>query len=354
MENKAIVFTGPNTAELVAESIPEPKPGEVLVRLVRSAVSSGTERANVTGVPDNATSVYCDSPDDQVTWPRRGGYSSAGVVEAVGEGVTTVKAGDRVAASWTVHRHFVCVPEKLVYRLPDSVSFEQGALVHISTFPMSAIRKCRLEIGESSLVMGQGILGQFAVMLLRAAGSAPVIAADPVPEKRERSISLGADYAFDPMSADFAKKVKSVTDLGRKVQNGHTEDSGAKAVIEVTGNGAALDTALDAIAPFGRLALLGCTRDSNFSINYYRKVHGRGVTLVGAHTSARPVDESAAGWWTTRDDAKAFLNLLALGRVSLDGFVDEVRSPAECGEVYSRLARGGAFPNVQFNWEELK
>ena len=353
MENRAIVFTKPNTAELVVEPMPVPRPGEVLVRLVRSTISSGTERANVTGVPDNATSVYCNCPDEQVTWPRRGGYSSAGVVEAVGEGVTTVKVGDRVAASWTVHKHFVCVPEKLVYQLPDSVSFEHGSLVHISTFPMAAIRKCRLEIGESSLVMGQGILGQFAVMLLKAAGAAPIIAADPVPEKRDRSFSLGADYAFDPMSADFAEKVKSVTDTGRKVQNGHTEDSGAKVVIEVTGNGAALDTALDAIAPFGRLALLGCTRDSNFRINYYRKVHGRGVTLIGAHTSARPVEESAAGWWTTRDDALAFLNLLAFGRVSLDGFVDEVHSPAECEKVYARLAKGGAFPTIQFNWEEL-
>ena len=353
MENKAIVFTKPNTAELIAEPVPVPKRGEVLVRLVRSTISSGTERANVTGVSDNATSVYCNCPDEQVTWPRRGGYSSAGVVEAVGEGVTTVKVGDRVAASWTVHKHFVCVPEKLVYQLPDSVSFEHGSLVHISTFPMAAIRKCRLEIGESSLVMGQGILGQFSVMLLKAAGAAPIIAADPVPEKRDRSFSLGADYAFDPMSADFAEKVKSVTDTGRKVQNGHTEDSGAKVVIEVTGNGAALDTALDAIAPFGRLALLGCTRDSNFRINYYRKVHGRGVTLIGAHTSARPVEESAAGWWTTRDDALAFLNLLALGRVSLDGFVDEVHSPAECAKVYARLAKGGAFPTIQFNWEEL-
>ena len=350
MENKAIVFTGPNAAELVAEPVPEPKSGEVLVRLVRSTISSGTERANVTGVPDNATSIYCDCPDDQVTWPRRGGYSSSGVVEAVGEGVTTVKVGDRVAASWTVHRHFVCVPENLVYRLPEAVSFEHGALVHISTFPMAAIRKCRLEIGESSLVMGQGILGQFAVMLLRAAGAAPVIAADPVPEKRERSVSLGADYAFDPMSTDFAGKVKAITDAGRKVQNGHTEDSGAKVVIEVTGNGGALDMALDAIAPFGRLALLGCTRDSNFKINYYRKVHARGITLVGAHTAARPVEESSAGWWTTRDDAMAFLRLLAMGRISLDGFVDEVHSPAECGEVYARLAKGGAFPVVQFDW----
>lgn len=74
---------------------------------------------------------------------------------------------------------------------------------------------------------------------------------------------------------------------------------------------------------------------------------------VGAHTDARPDRESAPGWWTTRDDALAFIRLMEFSRISLDGFVDEVHSPAECGEVYSRLARGGAFPTVQFDWESI-
>ena len=352
MTNKGIVFTKKDTAELVEMPMPEPAAGEVLVRLVRSTISSGTERANVTGVPDNATGIYQTCPDDRVTWPRRGGYSSAGVVEAVGAGVKSVKAGDRVAMSWTTHQRYVCVPEKRVYLLPEAVSFELGALTHISTFPMAAVRKCRLEIGESALVMGQGVLGQLAVKLLKAAGAVPVIAADPVPEKRARAMELGADYAFDPLAKDFAEQVRAVTTTGRLVQEGRVADAGAKVVVEVTGNSGALNIALDAIAPFGRLSLLGCTRDSNFTINYYRKVHGRGVTLVGAHTNARPDDESSNGWWTTRDDALAFLELLSYGRISLDGFVAEVRKPEECGEVYARLAKGGAFPVVQFNWGE--
>lgn len=351
MGNKNIVFTKLNTAEVVERPLPKVRAGEVLVKLVRSCVSSGTERANLTGVPDNATSVYRDSPDDVITWPRQGGYSSAGVVEAVGKGVKSVKRGDRVALSWSVHAQYVCLPERLVYRMPDNVGFEQAALTHISTFPLAAIRKCRLEVGESALVMGQGVLGQMAVVLLRAAGAMPVIAVDPVAVRRRRALKLGADYAFDPLSPDFVEKVRAVTRTGRFVQNGRVEDCGAKVVVEVTGCGAALNTALDAIAPFGRLALLGCTRDSNFTVNYYRKVHGRGVTLVGAHTDARPDDESAAGWWTTRDDAQAFLRLLAGGRLALKGFVEETHRPEDCGEVYARLAKGGAFPTVQFAWD---
>jgi threonine dehydrogenase-like Zn-dependent dehydrogenase len=149
-----------------------------------------------------------------------------------------------------------------------------------------------------------------------------------------------------------------VTDPASKANTANVveiaEEAGAKVAIEVTGNGAALNTVLDAVAPFARVALLGCTRDSNFTINYYRKVHAQGVSLIGAHTMARPDAESSNGWWTTRDDAKAFLKMLALGRISLDGFVAEVHSPAECGEVYSRLCAGGAFPVVQFDWTRLE
>ena len=352
MTNTNIVFTKKDTAELVDRPMPEPKSDEVRVRLVRSCISSGTERVNLTGVPDNAVGVFTDPDKATVTFPRQGGYSSCGVVDAVGEDVVGLKAGDRVAMSWTVHAQYVCVPAERAYLIPENVSFADAAFAHISTFPMAAIRKCRLEIGEPALVMGQGVLGQIAVMLLKAGGAAPVIAADPDAAKRETALRLGADFAFDPLAPGFAEKVKAVARGGRKALEGNVDDDGAKVIIEVTGNGGALNMALDAAAPFARLALLGCTRDSNFTVNYYRKVHARGVTMVGAHTAARPSCESAAGWWTTRDDARTFLRLLSLGRISLEGFVAETHRPQDCADVYRRLARGGAFPTVQFDWTD--
>ena len=351
---KSILFTEKNKAELVEEAKPEPKAGEVVVRLVRSCISSGTERANITGVPDGATGIFGDENDMRVTWPRRGGYSSSGIVESIGDGVSSVKPGDRVAMSWSWHKEYMNLPEGQVYRIPENVSFQDAAFAHISTFPAAAIRKCRLEFGESAIIMGQGVLGQLAVKLLRAAGAAPVIAADPILEKRKEALALGADFAFDPLAPDFAAQVKAVTESDRRTHMGRKPDIGAKVAIEVTGNGAALNSVLDAVAPFARVALLGCTRDSNFTINYYRKVHAQGVSLIGAHTMARPDAESSNGWWTTRDDAQAFLKLLSLGRVSLDGFVAEVHSPEECGEVYARLAAGGAFPVVQFDWTRIE
>ena len=346
--NPNIVFTSAGVAELIDRPMTDPKSGEVLVRVVRSCISSGTERANLIGVPDGGVGIFDTATT--ATWPRQCGYSTSGVVEKLGEGVTGLKVGDRVAMSWTLHSAHVCVPAGNAYRIPDGVSFEQAALTHISTFPMAAVRKCRLEIGEGAIVMGQGILGQLAVLILKAAGATPVIAADPVAEKRTRALALGADFALDPTAVDFAAQAKSLCPSEYRKIFGRVEMSGPKVGIEVTGVGAALNGVLDVIAPFGRIALLGCTRDSDFTVDYYHKVHGRGVTLVGAHTACRNSDESAPGWWTQRDDALAFLRLLALGRISLAGFVDEVHKISACGDVYARLARGGAFPVVQFDW----
>lgn len=334
MKNQRIVFTAPGVAELVDCPMPEVGANDVRVRVAISSISSGTERANVSGDPN----ISYVSTDQTVRFPRYGGYSTSGIVDAVGANVKSVKPGDRVAMSWTTHCRTVTVNENNVYLLPDSISFEAGALIHIATFPLAAIRKCRVEIGESAIVMGQGVLGLIAVQLLRAAGAVPIIAADPNPTCREKALKFGADYALDPFAPDFAATVKSLT------------RGGVKAAIEVTGNGKALDNVLDCMARFGRVALLGCTRHSDFTIDYYRKVHGPGITLVGAHTNARPQHESSSGWWTQRDDALALIALSERGRIDLGSMVEDTCRPEDAPEVYKRLTNSPSFPITQFNW----
>ena len=336
MKVKQIVFTKPCVAELLETEIDAPKANEVQVRLAVSTISSGTERANLVGDPNVGPNSA-----GAVVFPRVLGYSSSGVVEAVGEGVNDFKVGDRVAMSWTTHTQVLNINQNNVYKLPDNVSFNDGALLHISTFPLAALRKCRLEIGESAIVMGMGVLGLVAIPLLKAAGAVPVIAVDPVPEKREKALAVGADYALDPFDKDFAKTANELT------------DGGAKVGIEVTGVGAGLDGILDCMARFGRVALLGCTRNKEFTIDYYRKVHGPGITLVGAHTQARPENESHGGWWTQKDDINTTLKLTEMGRIKLSDIIDEIHSPEEATEVYARLGNEKSFPMVQFDWSEL-
>ena len=337
MQLKQIIFPRANCAELQEVEAKILGPKDVMVRTEVSTVSPGTERANIIG---DANVAGRHAPE--VRFPRSSGYNSAGVVERVGEAVTSVVPGDRVVVYWGKHISYNIVPEEQVVKMPDGVSFEEGALSFIATFPLAAIRKCRLEIGEPAMVMGLGLLGQLAIRLLRAAGAYPVIGVDPVVSRRQEALDGGADHVFDPFEEGFADKVKAVT------------GGGAKVCIEVTGVGAGMDGALDCMAKFGRMALLGCTRDKNFNIDYYRKVHCPGITLIGAHTNARPKEESHPGWFTHRDDINAVLQLQVGGRLDFKPMLTEHYSPAECAAVYDRIINDRTFPTVaQFDWRKL-
>ncbi len=336
MLRRRIIFPAVNRAELVEETIPdEPAPDQVLVKTAYTTVSPGTERANITGNPNVAGPAA-----PSVAFPRGCGYSASGEVVRVGAAVKRVKPGDRVIPYWTSHADYNLVPESRVVRIPDErVGLREAAAVFISTFPMAALRKTRLEAGESCLVMGLGLLGQFAVRIARAAGAVPVIAADPVASRRADALAGGADCALDPFEEGFAQRVKALT------------EGGVNAAIEVTGQGAGLDETLDCMARFGRVALLGCTRDKEFTIDYYRKVHSPGITLIGAHTNARPTGESHPGWFTHDDDIKAILRLCAGGRLDIASMLGELHAPETCQAVYDRLIRDRDFPMlVQFDW----
>ena len=339
MKIKHIVFTEINKAELLDMNLREPRDKEVLVKTKISTISSGTERANITGDPNvNANGA------SGVVFPRSSGYNSVGEVVAVGDAVTSVKPGDRVVVYWGKHRSYNLVNENNVVKVENSaISDNSAAMSFIASFPMAAIRKTRIEMGESAMVMGLGILGIIGVKLLRAAGAVPIVAVDPNPERRELARKCGADFVFDPFDENFAENVKAVT------------NGGVNVCIEVTGVGAGFNEALDCMKRFGRVALLGCTRNSDFTVDYYKKIHSPGITVIGAHTIARPEVESHAGWFTHRDDISSILALISGERIELDSLVSEVNSPEDCPSVYERLVNDKNFPiGVQFDWTKLK
>lgn len=341
MQNWQIVFTGVNTAELLQTEYRAPREKEVAVATAFSTVSCGTEKANIMGNPHIAPLV----PEEKasVTFPRQAGYSSAGTVIATGKNVERVKAGDRVVVYWGKHAKYNTVLESQIVKIEEeNLSFQEAALSFIATFPLAAIRKTRLEIGEAALVMGLGLLGQLAIRLLRAAGAVPIVGIDPVEARRLEALHGGADYVLDPAEKNFADVVREKT------------HGGANVAIEVTGVGAGLNGALDCMARFGRVALLGCTRNKDFTVDYYRKVHFPGITLIGAHTMARPSYESHPGYFTHEDDIKAVLRLCESRRIDLKSMIKEVHSPQECPEVYQRLVCEADFPvAVQFDWRKV-
>ena len=331
MTTKTIVFTAPRTAELLERPLDPVAPGMVRAKTEFTMVSGGTERANLC--------FY-------TKFPKVLGYCAVGRVTETGEGVTGVRPGDRVLIYHGKHTAYNTVPENNVTLVTDeSLDSLDAVFVIMATMGLGGVRHLALEIGESAMVIGLGLLGVFAVQFARLSGACPVIAADPNPERRALALRLGADHALDPLEADFPEKVKALT-----------HGNGVNACVEVTGAAAALKEALACMALRGRISLLGCTRKSDCEIDYYNEIHRPGITLIGAHNFIpRRKLESAPGNWTHQDDCRAVLDLLSAGRVQTRPVLSRVVKPEEAPEIYRQLCEDKDFPlGTVFDWRDEK
>lgn len=332
MTSKKISFTAIHKAELVEGELRELNENEVLTEMEYTVISGGTERACIMG--SNNTSQK---------FPMSLGYCGVGHVTQVGSAVTSIAVGDRVLVYHGIHAKYNIRPEADITKVTnENISSLDAAFVIIASMGLGGVRKLEIELGESAMVMGLGLLGMFAVQFLRLNGAYPVIAADLNPARRELALKLGADYAFDPSSPDFVEQVKAVT-----------KGKGVRATVEVTGVSAAMKQALECASWMGRVSLLGCTRVSDCAVDYYQQVHCPGVKLIGAHNFVRPKVESYPHHWTHQDDCKAILDLIAAGRIQVEPIVSRVVSPEDCTEIYNQLCDDPAFPmGTVFDWRD--
>lgn len=334
MKRRIIAFTSVRTVAVQEQDLRPLGEHEVLVRNEVSAISAGTERACLLDLPNLA-----DAKPGQ--FPKYVGYSGVGVVIDRGSAVTSVAVGDRVLTHWgSAHSDHNYVSEDNVVRI-DAASLrpDHAVFAVIAGFSLNAVRKTRFELGESAAVVGMGILGTFALALLRSAGAVPLVAADLSAPRRALALALGAHHAVDPTEPGYADRVRAAT------------GGGARVVIEVTGQAVALQQALSFTARFGRVALLGCTRVSDAAIDFYRDVHRPGIEILGAHTHARATRESRPHAWTWQDDARALMALMNDGRLAMDRIVSAAFAPHHAPEVYQRLIDDPDFPvGAVFDW----
>ena len=333
MKNKKIYFTEIHKAELLEEEVCDLRSDEVLVEMEYTVVSGGTERACILGMNNTVQ-----------TFPLSLGYCGVGRVLKIGDEVKSVSIGDRVLVYHGNHAKYNVRPEADITKVTDdAIASSDAAFVIIASMGLGGVRKLEIELGESAMVMGLGLLGMFSVQFCRLCGAYPVIAADLNPARRELALKLGADYAFDPAAPDFVEQVMAVT--GGK---------GVKATVEVTGVSAAMKQALECASWLGRISLLGCTRVSDCAVDYYQQVHCPGVKLIGAHNFVRPKVESYPHHWTHQDDCKAILDLLGAGRIQVAPIVSRVVSPTDAPEIYNQLCDDPKFPmGTVFDWRDM-
>jgi 2-desacetyl-2-hydroxyethyl bacteriochlorophyllide A dehydrogenase len=225
-------------AELREELVAPPGPGELRVRALASGVSQGTELLVYRG------EVRPDLPLDLPTlagsfaFPIKHGYAAVGGVLDVGGDVAGFAPGDLVFAHHP-HQSLYVVPAGSAVRLPCGISPELGVFLANLETAVNVLLDTPLHLGETAVVLGQGIVGLLITQLLKLAGACHVVAVEPLVARRAAALRVGADYALSP-EEEIVQRVRELTD-GR----------GADVAIEVSGTCAGLQAAIEAVADEG-------------------------------------------------------------------------------------------------------
>lgn len=319
-----------------AEFSPDLAPHQVLVKADFDLISAGTELANYHMLPNTVTA--------ENGFPIQTGYSVSGHVVEIGSEVKTLQVGDNVVVSWRGHRSWFICEENVLFKIPKGIDQKDAAFAHLCSFSLLGVRKLNLQLGEAVMIAGQGVLGLLAAQIARLSGASPVLVCDFSPERRALALQLGADYALDPRESGFVEHVKKLTD-GR----------GPEGVVEVTGYISALQQALEYIAWEGRISLLGCTRISDQTIDFYKYVHRRGISLIGSHTFARPQSDSRPGEWTEFDDYRTFFKLIKAGKLQVEPIITRIVSPRDTAAVYAEIGGEKNPPfGILFDWRDFE
>ena len=350
--------------EVRVVEVPEPvvRPGTVLVRTSHSLISAGTESASIGSggrrenlvlkairnpalvmkVVDRVASHGLKSTAElvktRVSTEAPSGYSCAGVVVEVGQGVTDIHVGDRVAcagAGYANHAAVNVVPRNLVARIPDAVSFEEAAFATLGAIALQGVRRAEPGMGDRVAVLGLGLLGQITAQMLHAAG-AVVIGVDVRPDRVARAQALGLDQGFTVAERDFVAGVLE-----------RTEGRGADAVIVTAAGGDAglLNKAFEACRRKGRVVLVG-----DVPIRIQRdKIYKKEIDFL-ISTSYGPGRYDAAyeekghdypfGYvrWTEGRNLEEVLRQVAAGSLRVKPLVDATHPVESAGEAYASLA----------------
>ena len=322
--------------KLSAFELPSPKENEVVIKVKYSLISNGTEKACLSGEPNS------------VNIPMRYGYSSVGYVVETGKKVTSVKAGDRVFATYTGHANYGVRPVSNVTKIPDEVYFEDAVFVKIASFPLLALRKSQYVLGELVVVVGTGLLGLLGVRFAYLSGAMPLIAIGGSRQDRlDKAREFGAEYVFSANEPDLEKKIISITQKS-------TFHKGAEVVIETTGQESALFTAFKYVGKNARIVINGCNRRLSKPIDLYNSVHIKGTSLIGANSSNRPSGGSMPFNWTTARDYKLILEYMKNDKLNAKSLISEYADPNDCVLVFERLLNDRDFPlGVVFDWDKL-
>lgn len=272
------------------------------------------------------------------------GHEASGVIEEVGEKVTGWNQGDRVTFDSTIYcgscwfcqrglinlcdarrvlgvscedyrqhgafAEYVAVPQRILYRLPEAVSFEHAAMVEAVSIAVHAVERTPVSMGDTAVVVGTGMIGLLVVQALRVAGCGKIIAVDLDEDRLKLAQKLGADLSLNADGCDVLKEVKHLT-----------QGRGADIAMEVVGTSPSLNSALACLRKGGALTLVGNLKPSvDLPLQV---VVTRQLTLYGSCASC--------------GEYPACLDLMARGAINVEALISATPPLAEGAAWFKRL-----------------
>jgi 2-desacetyl-2-hydroxyethyl bacteriochlorophyllide A dehydrogenase len=324
------VITEPFQTTVREVELADPAPNQILIAAEYSAISAGTELAVYTG-----THQWLKDPNlPDWKFPFRSGYSAAGRVLKVGkdfpggfrEGDRVSFPGNHASAEVLTVGHERC----RVWKMPEALSFDKAAVAVIARYGMGASVRAGLTLGRSAAVLGLGIIGQFSLRCMLAAGMSPVVGIDAVKMRRDAAKAAGADHVIDPTAGDAKQQLAAF--LGTK---------GAEVVADATGVPDAIPTAMSLACDAGQVVVVGSPRGRAKDVNFYDDLHRRYIEVTGAHGNMlfEPAHTRLAGAWDIDKAQTWLLRQLAAGRLSLAGLVTHTIAPEQLGAAYEGLLK---------------
>ena len=331
---KALVVTENGKAEVREVAIPQIGPEDVLIRVKACAICG----SDVHGY---------DGTSGRRRPPIIMGHEAAGVIEKTGAAVRDFAKGDRVTFDSTEYcgacyyckkglinlcenrkvlgvscaeyrrdgamAEYIAVPQRILYRLPDAVSFEQAAMVEPLSIAVHAVGLSPVKLGDRAVVVGCGAIGLLVIQTLKAAGCSMIIAMDVDEQKLQTAGRIGAAYTVNTKKENAPDFVRALT-----------EGRGADLSFEAVGLQATFDTALQCTRKGGGVVLVG-----NIAGSVTFPLQKAVVSQIALYTSC-----ASAG------EYDICLSLIASGQIDVDSLIS-VTGPLEMGnELLARLHAG--------------
>ena len=279
MKRLAVYFHAPHEVVVREEPFPSLEPEYVLVKTLASAISPGTELLIYRGQAPSDVPMDDTIPALAGTfeYPLKYGYAAVGKVIATGSDVPTDWQG-RYVFAYNPHESFFVASPNQLFPLPPGISPDEATLLPTVETVVSLLMDGRPLVGEQVALFGQGVVGLLVTASLAQFPLASLVTIDPIPMRREKSLSLGAHRALDPLTADFHPLLPEAFQSDGPY-------NGADLTYELSGEPAALDQAIAVTGFSGRVVVGSWYGRKKTNLHLGGRFHRSRITVISSQVS---------------------------------------------------------------------